>query len=110
MYHRKLLSVAVPISSDKNISSDEDKDVRRGIVNSNTNNIVYQSTESSYELPFKDKPSDHDLAHDHEQINNEVTISTLLLLVVKHHQKKRKVVPQTDCWDILLKAKRRYNS
>ena len=67
MYPRKILSVAVSlISSDKNISSDEDKDVRRGIVNSNTNNIVYQSTESSYELPFKDKPSNHDLAHDHE--------------------------------------------
>ena len=43
-------------------------------------------------------------------MNHEGTISTLLLLVVKHHQKKRKVVPQTDCWDILLKAKRRYNS
>ena len=104
------MSVAVPISSDKNISSDEDKDVRRGIVNINTNNIVCQSLESSYELLFKDKPSDHDLVHDHEQMNHEGTISTLLLLVVKHHQKKRKVVPQTDCWDILLKAKRRYNS
>ena len=50
----------------RDISSDEDKDARRGIVNSNTNNIVYQSTESSYELPFKDKPSNHGLAHDHE--------------------------------------------
>ena len=67
MYPRKILSVAVSlISSDKNISSDEDKDVRRGIVNSNTNNIVHQSTESSYELPSKDKQSDHDFAHDHE--------------------------------------------
>ena len=28
--------------------------VRRGTVNSNTNNIGYESTESSYESPFKD--------------------------------------------------------
>ena len=28
-----------------------------------------------------------------------------ILLLVKHHQKKRKVVPQTGCWDILLKNK-----
>ena len=61
------MSVAVsPISSDKNISSDEDEDVRRGTVNSNTNDIVHQSTELSYELPSKDKWSDHNLAHDHE--------------------------------------------
>lgn len=54
------MSVAVPISSDKNVSSDEDKDVRRRTVNSNTNNIVYKSTESSYESPFKEL----DLAHE----------------------------------------------
>ena len=66
MHPRKILSVAVPISSDKNISSDEDKNVRRGIVNSNDNYIVYQSTESNYWLLSKDKQSDHDLAHDHE--------------------------------------------
>ena len=28
-----------------------------------------------------------------------------ILLLVKHHQKKRKVMPQTGCWDILLKNK-----
>ena len=33
-----------------------------------------------------------------------------LLLLVKRHQKKRKVVPETGCWDTLLKTKRRYNS
>ena len=82
MYHQKILSVAVPISSDKNISSDEDKDVSKGTVNSNTNNVVYQSTELSYELLFKDKTSDHDLAHDYEQMNHEGTISTLMLEVV----------------------------
>ena len=49
------MSVAVPISSDKNISSDEDKDVRRRTVNSNTNNFEYNSTESSYESPSKGK-------------------------------------------------------
>ena len=76
------MSFAVPISSDKNISSDEDKDVSRGIVNSNTNNVVYQSTELSNELLFKDKPSDHNLAHDNEQMNHEGTISTLMLEIV----------------------------
>ena len=34
---------------------DENKDVRRGTINSNTNNIVYQSNESSHESPAKDK-------------------------------------------------------
>ena len=34
---------------------DENKDVRRGTINSNTNNIVYQSNESSDESPSKDK-------------------------------------------------------
>ena len=94
------MSDAVSINSDKNISSDEDKDVRRGNVNSNTNNIVYESTKSSYESPSKDKH--------HQSIIKSKASSELLL--EKHHQKKRKVVPQTGCWDILLKTKRRYNS
>ena len=33
-----------------------------------------------------------------------------LLLLVKRHRKKRKVVPETGCWDTLLKTERRYNS
>ena len=48
-YPWKILSVTVPISSDKKISSDEDKDVRRGTVSGNANNIVCESTESSYD-------------------------------------------------------------
>ena len=57
MYPRKILSVVVPISFDKNISSDEEKGVRKEPVNSNTNNIMYESTKSSYESPSKDKRS-----------------------------------------------------
>ena len=40
LYPRRILSVAVAINSDENVSSDENKDVRRGTINSNTNNIV----------------------------------------------------------------------
>ena len=55
------MSVTVVISSDKKKkSSDEDKDVRRGTVNSNTNDIVHESPESSYESPSKD----FDLSHE----------------------------------------------
>ena len=53
----------------------------RGTINSNTNNIVYESTEPSYESPSKDL----DLAH--ESWARHDTISASLLLV-KHHQKK----------------------
>ena len=42
-------------------------------------------------------------------VNHEGTISTLLLLV-KHHHSLKEVVPQTYCWDILLKTKMRCNS
>ena len=62
MYPRKILSVAVPISSNKNISSDEDEDARRGTVNSKSISIVYKSTELSYESTSKDKH--HDFAHE----------------------------------------------
>ena len=55
LYPRKILSVSVPISSDENLSSDENKDVRRGTINSDTNNTVSQSNESSNESPSKDK-------------------------------------------------------
>ena len=36
------------------------KVVRRGTVNSNNKNIVYKSTESSYESPFKDLDFNHE--------------------------------------------------
>ena len=60
----KTVSVLAPnpdISSDECLFSDEDKDVRKGIANINTNNIVYESTESSYET--SSKYSDYDHAH-----------------------------------------------
>ena len=61
------MSVAVPRSSDKNISSDEDNDFRRGTVNSNTNNTY--TKELNRVTNHHPKMSDHDHAH-------EITIST----------------------------------
>ena len=85
----------------KKIFSDEDKDVRRGTVNSNTNNILYENTEFNYESPSKDL----DLAHEQRRhhFNNTAACKTSSFI-------KRKVVPQNRCWNILLKTKMRFNS
>ena len=86
------MSVTVP--------KDKDKDVRRGTVNSNTNNIVYESTESIYESPSKNL----DLAHEPWRHHFSFTAAGKASSFIK-----RKVVPQTCCWDILLKTKMRCN-
>ena len=75
--------------------------VRRGTVNSNTNNIVHKSTESSYESPSKDL----DLAREPWMHHFNTTAAGKASSFTE-----RKVVPQTCCWDILLKTKMRYNS
>ena len=73
----------------------------RETVNSNTNNIVYKSTESSYESPSKDL----DLAHEPWRHHFNTTATGKASSFIE-----RKVVPQTCCWDILLKTKMRCNS
>ena len=72
------------------------KVVTRGTVNSNNNNIVYKSTESSYESPFKDLDFNHESWRHHFNTTAAGKAPSFI---------ERKVVSQTCCWDIVLKTK-----